>query len=212
MKRFSLFLLLIVALVMQACSTATPTPAKASKPAPAIDLPLSQNNTNLTLSGAAINVEVPTNCTPANNFINTANAGAFMEQVIQLTNAERTKVNASTLSMNNNLRNAAQAHTIDMACRQYFSHTAPAPAPFGASPFDRITAFGYAYSAAAENIAAGQTSPAEVVTSWMNSEGHRTNMLNPTYTQIGIGYVFYANDTLQTNYFHYWVMTLGKPQ
>jgi uncharacterized protein YkwD len=213
MKKFFPLTLLVLAVFIAACTGNTPTPAKGGKPAPNVGVPLSQSGGGSSLSGAAIKAPaVPSNCTPASNLIDTANAAAYMEQVIQLTNVERGKVQAAALSLNSNLRDAAQAHAMDMACRQYFEHSAMSPAPYGVTPFERMTTFGYAFSAAAENIAAGQQTPADVVLGWMNSPGHKTNMLNPTYTQIGIGYVWNKNDELQTNYFHYWVMKLGKPQ
>ena len=67
----------------------------------------------------------------------------------------------------------------------YFSHTSPT---YG-SPFDMMKSFGISYRAAGENIAKGQTTPAAVVNAWWNSAGHRQNMLNASYTQIGVGYV-----------------------
>ena len=67
----------------------------------------------------------------------------------------------------------------------YFSHTSPT---YG-SPFDMMKSFGISYRAAGENIAKGQTTPAAVVNAWWNSEGHRQNMLNASFTQIGVGYV-----------------------
>ena len=72
---------------------------------------------------------------------------------------------------------------------QYFSHTSPT---YG-SPFDMMKQFGISYRTAGENIAMGQQSPQAVVDAWMNSEGHRANILNSSYTQIGMGYVADGN-------------------
>jgi len=72
----------------------------------------------------------------------------------------------------------------DMAENNYFSHTSPT---YG-SPFQMLQQYGIRYRTAGENIAAGQKTPEEVMNSWMNSSGHRANILNPAYTEIGIGY------------------------
>jgi uncharacterized protein YkwD len=68
--------------------------------------------------------------------------------------------------------------------------------------------FGYPYSTAAENVAAGYATPADVMTGWMGSEGHRKNILNADFTEIGIGYVYNPGDTTNA-FYHYWTMTLG---
>ena len=96
----------------------------------------------------------------------------------------------------------AQAHSQDMATRNYFDHNTPE----GKSPFDRMTAAGYAFSSAAENIAAGQRTPADVVTAWMNSAGHRANILNCGLTQIGVGYATGGS------YGVYWTQDFGTPR
>ena len=72
----------------------------------------------------------------------------------------------------------------DMADNRYFSHTSPT---YG-TPFEMIRAFGLSYRTAGENIAYGQATPQAVVTAWMNSSGHRANILSSSYTQIGVGY------------------------
>jgi uncharacterized protein YkwD len=123
--------------------------------------------------------------------------------VINLINQERANVGAGPLSANSSLTTAARSHSQDMACNDFFSHTSPTTG----SPFDRILAAGYSYSAAAENIAAGYGSPAGVVEAWMNSSGHRTNMLNPTYVHVGLGYAYWGSST----YGHYWTATFGAP-
>jgi uncharacterized protein YkwD len=80
-----------------------------------------------------------------------------------------------------------------MADNFYFSHTSPT---YG-SPFQMIRAFGLTYRTAGENIAYGYPTPQAVVNSWMNSEGHRKNILNPSFTQIGVGYVSQGNHWTQ---------------
>lgn len=106
-------------------------------------------------------------------------------QVIQLTNQERAKYGLKPLKANWELSRIARYKSADMRDRNYFSHTSPT---YG-SPFEMIKKFGLSYRSAGENIAAGQTSPQQVVQAWMNSEGHRANILNSGYTEIGVGYV-----------------------
>ncbi|MCK9895536.1 CAP domain-containing protein [Frankia sp. AgB32] len=108
----------------------------------------------------------------------------MLAQVVALTNAERERVGLHPLSVDPTLAAAADAHSRDMAARGFFAHTSPD----GRSVSDRVVALGYRYSRVAENIAAGQTSAEEVVTGWMNSPGHRANILIPQLRQIGVGY------------------------
>lgn len=112
-------------------------------------------------------------------------ANSFEQEVLQLVNAHRARHGVGPLAMDPALLAAAQQHASDMAGRGYFSHSSQN----GRSPFDRMRANGAAFSAAAENIAAGQSSPQEVVQSWINSGGHNANMLNGTYNRTGVGYV-----------------------
>ena len=135
------------------------------------------------------------------------NTAAYAEEVIELANLERDKVKVDRLTGQGQLMQAAQTHALDMACNLFMSHTGSD----GSSPFERIAHFGYVFSAAAENVAAGYASPAEVVNGWMNSVGHRENLLNPAYLDVGIGYVFSSDVGVNGNYAHYWVMTLGRP-
>lgn len=105
-------------------------------------------------------------------------------QVIQLTNQERAKHGLRPLKANWELSRVARYKSADMRDKNYFSHTSPT---YG-SPFDMIKSFGLSYRSAGENIAAGQSTPQQVVQAWMNSEGHRANILNAGYTEIGVGY------------------------
>jgi uncharacterized protein YkwD len=126
----------------------------------------------------------------------------FRSEVVSLTNAERAKVGCPALSRNGALDNAAQGHAADMANQNYFSHNSLD----GRTPWDRIAQAGYpSNSGRAENIAAGQNSPASVVSTWMNSAGHRANILNCSYRSIGVGYGYKVNAT----YDHYWVQDFG---
>ena len=104
--------------------------------------------------------------------------------VLSLVNAERNKNGLSSLTLSNKLTAVANEKARDMAENNYFSHTSPT---YG-TPFQMLQQYGIRYRTAGENIAAGQRSPEEVMNSWMNSSGHRANILNETYTEIGIGY------------------------
>ena len=107
------------------------------------------------------------------------------------------------LSSQSQLGNAARGHSQDMACNRFFSHTGSDGSTFAV----RITRAGYNYSAAAENIAAGYGDPASVVAGWMGSQGHKDNMLNPNYTEVGIGYIYVAGSP----YGAYWTANFGRP-
>ncbi|MEK3797405.1 CAP domain-containing protein [Peribacillus sp. FSL H8-0477] len=123
---------------------------------------------------------------------------AFEKEVVALTNAERSKQGLKALEMDTELSKVAGIKSQDMKDKNYFDHTSPT---YG-SPFDMMKSFGINYSAAGENIAMGQTTPQQVVTSWMNSEGHRANILSANFTHIGVGHVESGN---------YWTqMFIGK--
>ena len=130
----------------------------------------------------------------------------LIEKVVELTNAEREKAGLQPLKINNQLANAAQDHSNDMAQDDFFSHTGAD----GSSVSDRVEDSGYQYSTTGENIAAGQTSAEEVVEGWMNSPGHRANILNPDYTEIGVGYKQLQNDPGSVNYDSYWTQVFGN--
>jgi uncharacterized YkwD family protein len=108
----------------------------------------------------------------------------YVQQVIDLTNAQRSKNGLPALKADTQLNGVAQKKAEDMQQNHYFSHTSPT---YG-SPFDMMRDFGVTYKSAGENIAQGQPTPQEVVTAWMNSEGHRKNILSPNFTHIGVGY------------------------
>ncbi|MFD7748915.1 sigma-70 family RNA polymerase sigma factor [Streptomyces sp. NPDC059698] len=105
------------------------------------------------------------------------------EQVAESVNAERAKEGCGPVSVNGLLNTAAQRHSADMAARDYFSHTSQD----GREPGDRITAAGYRWSTYGENIAKGQRTPADVMRAWMDSPGHRANILNCSFKEIGVG-------------------------
>lgn len=109
----------------------------------------------------------------------------YENEVIRLVNDIRVQNGLNPLTANWELSRVARYKSQDMVDKHYFSHTSPT---YG-SPFDMIRAFGLSYRTAGENIAYGQRTPQEVVNAWMNSSGHRANILNASYKQIGVGYV-----------------------
>ena len=127
--------------------------------------------------------EIPETETPEVNNGET-NASQFELKVLELVNSERVKNGLKKLELDEALSTVARNHSMDMAKNNYFSHTNLK----GQSPFDRLKSAGISYSYAGENIASGQTTPEAVVNAWMNSEGHRKNILNSNFNKIGIGY------------------------
>lgn len=114
----------------------------------------------------------------------TTSTSAYAQQVVTLVNQERAKAGLSALTSDSLLTTVAYDKAKDMAVNNYFSHTSPT---YG-SPFDMMTAYGVKYSYAGENIAAGQKTPQEVMTAWMNSAGHKANILSANFKKIGVGY------------------------
>ena len=110
---------------------------------------------------------------------------AYEQEVVRLVNAERAKYGLSALTEDWELSRVARYKSQDMHDNRYFAHSSPT---YG-TPFQMIRAFGLSYRAAGENIAMGYPTPAAVVAGWMNSEGHRANILSGSYTKIGVGYV-----------------------
>lgn len=122
----------------------------------------------------------------------------YEKEVVRLVNEIRVQRGMRELTYNWELSRVARYKSEDMRDNSYFSHTSPV---YG-SPFQMIKAFGITYRTAGENIARGQRTPEEVVNAWMNSSGHRANILNPSFTEIGVGYAASGN---------YWTqMFIGK--
>lgn len=122
------------------------------------------------------------------------------DEVLKLVNQERAKVGLKALTLSAELTNVATIKAKDMRDKGYFDHTSPT---YG-SPFDMMKRFGIQYSSAGENIAAGQKTSQEVMNSWLNSSGHRANILNKDYEQLGVGYVEGGS------YGTYWVQMFKK--
>lgn len=108
----------------------------------------------------------------------------FEQQVLNLVNQERTKAGLAGLSMDGKLSDMAMVKAKDMYDNNYFDHNSPS---YG-SPFDMMRKFGITYNYAGENIAKGQNSPTQVMNDWMNSPGHRANILKSSFTKIGVAY------------------------
>ncbi len=123
------------------------------------------------------------------------------DEVIRLVNVQRSKAGLQQLKTNWQLCRVARYKSADMANKGYFSHTSPT---YG-SPFRMMESFGLRFSAAGENIAYGQRTPAEVMNGWMNSPGHRSNILNATYMEIGVGLAKNKNGV------SYWTQLFMKP-
>ncbi|MBT2659008.1 sporulation protein [Bacillus sp. ISL-18] len=119
----------------------------------------------------------------------TGTLSAFEQKVVDLTNQERAKNGLPALKVDTTLSKMAHEKARDMSANNYFSHTSPT---YG-SPFDLMKKFGITYNYAGENIAMGQQTPQEVVNAWMNSEGHRKNILSSNFNYIGVGYVAQGN-------------------
>ncbi|MFD0589787.1 CAP domain-containing protein [Paenibacillus sp. GCM10027627] len=148
-----------------------PTPTAPVKPTPTPTAPVKPTPTPT----------APVQPTPAP----TTEAGTFQAQVVTLVNQERAKQGLPALQTDSLLGKVATEKARDMDVNNYFSHTSPT---YG-SPFDMMRSFGVKYNFAGENIASGQPTPARVMSDWMNSPGHRANILNKDFTKIGVGYV-----------------------
>ena len=124
--------------------------------------------------------------------------------VADLTNVERTRAGLVPLTVNSRLNTAAQLQADQVASVQILDHhitSGPYPAPT-----DRLAAAGYQWQAYGENLASGYRTAAEATDSWMNSPGHRTNILNPDFTEIGTAYA--ADSTGRP----YYVQVFGRPR
>lgn len=126
---------------------------------------------------------------------------SYSNQVITLVNQQRAKNGLGALKRGATTSYVAQLKAQDMVNLHYFSHTSPT---YG-SPFNMMEHYGLRFSAAGENIAYGQRTPQEVMNAWMNSPGHRANILNPSYTYIGVGVAKTSSGVI------YWTQEFIKP-
>ena len=135
-----------------------------------------------------------------------ASSNPLIDEIVSLTNSYRSQYGLQALTFNSNLSDAAQAHSTDMAQNDFFSHTGSG----GTRVSDRTQLAGYESFYVGENIAAGYITAEEVVRGWMNSPGHRENILNANYQEIGVGYFYLENDTGNINYNSYWTQNFGS--
>ncbi|MEN3534483.1 CAP domain-containing protein [Microbispora sp. ZYX-F-249] len=168
------------------CDVPAPVPSATASPAPSA-VPTASPSAAPTASPSTVpTASAPASTAPSASPTSGSGVGTAVEnEVVRLTNAERAKAGCGPLKHDARLRAAAYAHSADMSAKNYFDHTSKD----GRSFADRITAAGYTWRAAAENIAKGYGTAQAVVQGWMNSPGHRQNILNCTYTDIGVGYV-----------------------
>ena len=138
-------------------------------------------NINMIYPGQSLNI-------PSNHY------QSIEQQVVNLVNAERAKAGLKPLKADWELARVARFKSEDMRDNRYFDHNSPI---YG-TPFQMMKSFGINYRSAGENIAAGQTTAESVMKAWMNSSGHRKNILSPTFTHIGVGYAKGGS------YGHYW--------
>jgi uncharacterized protein YkwD len=125
----------------------------------------------------------------------------LVQTVIALTNQERANRGLGALAWNEQLFNTAQEHSQSMANGDFFDHR---------DLVKRATDEGYPSSFVGENIAAGRSTPEAVMEQWLNSPGHRANILSSEYTEIGVGYYYLENDPGRFQYQHYWTQVFGK--
>ena len=158
--------------------TTAPTVAPTAKPTTAPTVaPTAKPTTAPTVAPTAKPTTAPTTAP--------IDATAVQKEVLALVNEQRAAAGVAALVLDTKLSEVATAKAQDMYDNNYFSHTSPT---YG-SPFDMLKTFGVSYRTAGENIAYGQRSAQQVMTDWMNSSGHRANILNASYTKLGVGYV-----------------------
>jgi hypothetical protein len=124
------------------------------------------------------------------------------KEVVDLVNQERSLQGLHALNQDSRLDSAARGHSVDMAQNNYFDHYSRD----GRSPWDRIADAGYSCGRCGENIAVGYSTPEAVMSGWMSSSGHRANILNSTYCDIGVGYAYGS----ASSYKHYWTQDFGR--
>ena len=181
-----------------AAPTPTPTPAPAApQTAPAPQPPAPIGETQPPVPAPVVETPAPT---------------AWEQEVVALVNEARAQARtcgttshpaAAPLTVNASLTVSARAHSADMAAKDYLSHTGRD----GSLPWDRMRSAGYSYRAAGENIAAGQPSPASVMTAWLGSPGHCATIMSAAFTEIGVGHSQQGGP----RYSHYWTQNFGHP-
>lgn len=139
---------------------------------PSVGIPLEDNHQS---SGTSISMKLVPAYSPASFFSSS--------DLLKYTNENRIKASLSALKMNTKLNSSAKAKCDDMVAKNYWSHIAPN----GVGPLDFIDGAGYSYSRASENLSFGYEDSNAVVAGWMNSPGHKANILYPTWKEVGFG-------------------------
>ena len=191
----SLFSALAVSLVLVACNSNDTLDSQATSSLNSTSTsPSSPPNSSAPPSSGA-----PTTSSTPNPTQTSSPDRTYAQQVFDLTNQQRTANGLSDLASNAELDQSAQAYAEAMATQGFFSHSGPD----GSTPGTRIAATGYQASTWGENIAYGYGTPAEVMNGWMNSAGHRANILGSGYKDLGVGYAVSSSGTA------YWVQDFG---
>ncbi|MER5184885.1 CAP domain-containing protein [Streptomyces sp. NPDC002896] len=166
-------------------STATATPSTTKTTAPKAETTAAPSAPSAPKTSAPKTSAPKSTATasPTSTSTSTASASGVVARIVELVNDERSKAGCSPLTLNATLTKAAQAHSEDMASHQNMSHTGSD----GSSPGDRITSAGYTWSTYGENVAYGYSTPEQVMAGWMSSPGHKANILNCSFKEIGVG-------------------------
>lgn len=179
----------------------SPAPTTASSPAAATTTAARAATTRATKATSAATRASTAGTTAASSAttVTATGVGATEQQVLALTNTQRIAAGCPALVWNDTLAAVARAHSADMAAKNYFDHNNQA----GLTPAQRVLAAGYSYTITAENIAAGQATAQDVMTSWMNSPGHKANIVNCSLRELGVGFATGGS------YGTYWTQDFG---
>jgi uncharacterized protein YkwD len=190
-KHLMLFIVLLVTLSLCACGKRIiAEPLIGEEPASIL------TDTEPTVS--EVPAEIPLSGTAGIDYTTHADTQALLD----LVNQARCENGLTPLVANDQLNNAGLAHDVDMALNNFFSHTGSD----GSLPWDRVSAQGYSWQTVGENIAAGYTSVQEVFDGWMNSPGHKANILNPNFKEMGLAHISGAGE-----WGHYWTQVFAAP-
>lgn len=181
-----------------------PQPLSADGSGSASASPASESSAPVTEAGPATPKPKPTTDPPEEEPEGTPEkdkAAEYADRVVELVNEERAKAGCGPLRVDAKVTKAAQFHADDMAARDYYEHDSPE----GESAGDRLDAAGYAWSGWGENIHKGPTDPETAMRDWMESPGHRDNILNCDFEHLGVGVNLAANGP-------FWVQVFGTPR
>ncbi|MFI7302300.1 CAP domain-containing protein [Micromonospora aurantiaca] len=164
-------------------TTAAPSPTKKATPKPSRSTAPSRQQERSSAPGGGSSGGGSSGGSTSTKATATSGLSAELQKVVTIVNQERAKAGCKALTVNAKLNLAAQRHSQDQADHRKMDHTGSD----GSQPWDRVKAAGYSYRMVGENVAWNYQTPAAVMEGWMNSEGHRKNILNCSYTQIGVG-------------------------